>query len=253
MPRRPPPRAPARWQPIWRRPEPRSSRSTAVRATWSGRWPTGAAPSRAARSRVEEALRESERHQGEARTLRDSLAARDATIAQVLHSLGERDAQLAALQAEHAKIVPALEATSKSTTQLDADLQNARAQADARAAELQASREALAALNVQLERGESELQAARSELGAAKTQASAYLELLRTREWRRGFDQNLFREMDAQVGAADAGHGALESERDRLQAQVGRTGVQAGRSRRRDRQTAGRGGGECGDARTAGQ
>jgi chromosome segregation ATPase len=172
------------------------------------------------RSRVEEALRESERHQGESRTLKDSLAARDSTIAQVLHSLGERDAQLAALQAEHARILPALEATSKSSTQLDADLRNARAQADARAAELQASRQALAALNVQLERGESELQAARSELGAAQMQASSYLEVLRTREWRRGFDQNLFRELDAQVGAANAGHGALESERDRLQTQA---------------------------------
>jgi chromosome segregation ATPase len=172
------------------------------------------------RSRVEEALRESERHQGESRTLKESLAARDSTIVQVLHSLGERDAQLAALQAEHAKILPALEATSKSSTQLDADLRTARAQADARAAELQASRQALAALNVQLERGESELQAARAELGASQTQASSYLEVLRTREWRRGFDQNLFRDLDAQVGAANAGHGALESERDRLQMQV---------------------------------
>src|ERR1700734_3154994 len=46
----------------------------------------------AARSRIEETLRESERYQGESRTLRESLAARDTTIAQVLHSLGERDA-----------------------------------------------------------------------------------------------------------------------------------------------------------------
>ncbi|MGB6355923.1 MAG: FHA domain-containing protein, partial [Steroidobacteraceae bacterium] len=172
------------------------------------------------RSRAEEALRESERHQGESRTLRDSLAARDSSIAQALHSLGERDAQLAALQAEHAKIVPVLEATSKSTTQLDADLQTARAQADGRAAELQASRAALAALESRFKRGEAEIQAARSELAAVKTQASSYLELLRTREWRSGFDQNMFREMDAQVGAAHAGHGALESERNRLQAQV---------------------------------
>lgn len=172
------------------------------------------------RSRVEEALRESERHQGESRTLKESLAARDSTIAQVLHSLGERDAQLAALKAEHAKILPALEATSKSSTQLDADLRTARGQAEAGAAELQASRQALAALSVQLERGESELQAVRSELGASQTQASSYLEVLRTREWRRGFDQNLFRELDAQVGAANAGHGALESDRDRLQAQA---------------------------------
>jgi chromosome segregation ATPase len=173
-----------------------------------------------ARSRVEEALRESVRYQGESRTLRDSLAARDATIAQVLHSLGERDAQLAALQTEHAKIVPALEATSKSSTQLDAELQTARAKANALALELQASRDLAAALNQQLERGESEVNATRSELGAVKTQASSYLELLRTREWRRGFDQNMFRELDAQVGAAHLGSSALESERDRLRSQV---------------------------------
>ncbi len=48
------------------------------------------AATEASRSRTEEALRESERHQAESRTLRDSLAARDATIVQVLHSLGER-------------------------------------------------------------------------------------------------------------------------------------------------------------------
>jgi len=173
-----------------------------------------------ARAKVEEALRESERHQGESRTLKDSLASRDATVTQVLHSLGERDAQLSALQAEHARVVPVLEAISKSSTQLDADLRNARAQADARATELQASRETLAALNLRLERSESDVEAARSELGAAKTQASSYLELLGTREWRQGFDQNLFRELDAQVDAANAGQGALESERDRLQTQV---------------------------------
>jgi chromosome segregation ATPase len=173
-----------------------------------------------ARSRVEEALRESERYQSESRTLRDSLAARDATIVQVLHSLGERDAQLSALQAEHAKIVPALEATSKSTSQLDVELQASRAQANALAAELQTAGETVAALNAQVRRGESDANAARSELGAAKIQASSYLELLQTREWRLGFDQNMFRELDAKVGAAHAGHGALESERGRLQDQV---------------------------------
>jgi DNA repair exonuclease SbcCD ATPase subunit len=155
-----------------------------------------------ARARVEEALRESERYQSESRTLRDSLAARDAAISQVLHSLGERTAQLSALQTEHAKIVPELAATSEST------------------AELQAAREKAAALNGEIKRGSSEVNAARSELGDAKIQASSYLELLRTREWRRGFDLNLFREMDAQVGAAHAGHGALESERARLRAKV---------------------------------
>ena len=87
-------------------------------------------------------------------------------------------------------------------------------------ADLKASRDAAAALRLELGRGESEVNAARAELGVAKTQSVSYLELLRTREWRRGFDQNLFREMDAQVGAANAGHGALESERERLQSRV---------------------------------
>ena len=174
----------------------------------------------AARSRVEEALRESERYQSEARTLRDSLAARDAAIAQALHSLGERDAQLSALQAQHVKIVPAFEAASKSASQLDVELEASRAETNALAAELQTARETVAALHAQVRRGESDVSAARSELGAAKIQASSYLELLQTREWRLGFDQNMFRELDAQVGAAHAGHGALESERGFLQDQV---------------------------------
>ncbi|HXI75527.1 MAG TPA: FHA domain-containing protein [Steroidobacteraceae bacterium] len=174
----------------------------------------------AARVRAEDALRESDRHQGESLTLRDSLAARESTIAQVLHSLGERDAQLAALQSEHAKIVPVLEAKSKSTSQLEAELQSSRAQVNALAQDLKAGRDAAAALNLEFTRSESQVNAARSELAIAKTQAASYLELLRTREWRRGFDQNMFREMDAQVGAANAGHGALESERSRLHGRV---------------------------------
>ncbi|HEV7611035.1 MAG TPA: FHA domain-containing protein [Steroidobacteraceae bacterium] len=172
------------------------------------------------RARVGDALRESERHASESHTLRESLAARDATIVQVLHSLGERDAQLSALQQEHARVVPALEANAKSTSQMEADLRAARADANALGAELKASREKVAALNEQLKRSESEINATRYDLGAAKIQASSYLELLRTREWRSGFDQNLFRELDARVGAADAGHGELESQRDRLQGQV---------------------------------
>jgi chromosome segregation ATPase len=174
----------------------------------------------AARVRVEDALRESERHQGESRTLRESLAARETTITQVLHSLGERDAQLALLQSEHAKIVPVLEASSKSTAQLDAELRASRAEAAALASQLQASRDAEAALAALLKRAESDLGGARSESAVSKTQAVSYLELLRTREWRRGFDQNLFSELDAQVGAAHLGTSALETERDRLQARV---------------------------------
>jgi chromosome segregation ATPase len=174
----------------------------------------------AARARVEETVRESERHQGESQTLRESLAGRDASIAQALRSLGERDAQLTALQAEHAKMVPLLEATSKSTTQLDAELRSSRAQTNTLSQELAAGRDAADALKLELKRSASQLSTASAELTVSKSQAGSFLELLRTREWRRGFDQNMFREMDAKVGAANAGHDALEAERARLHARV---------------------------------
>ena len=47
----------------------------------------------------------------------------------------------------------------------------------------------------------------RRELNAAKARADSYLEVLRTRDWRGGFNQNLFREWDDQVDAARSGHG----------------------------------------------
>jgi len=179
----------------------------------------------AARLRAEEASRESERYQAEARTLRDSLAARDATIVQVLHSLGERDAQLSALQAEHAKVLPALEARAKSSTQLEQELLSVRGRLNTASAELKSSQDQARSLSAQLKRGESDLNAARSELALSKTQADSYVELLRTRDWRSGFEQNLFRDMDARAGAADAEREALTAERDRIRGQL--AGLQA--------------------------
>ncbi len=174
----------------------------------------------ASRTRIDEILRDYERQKSEMRTLRDSLAARDTTIAQMRQSLDERDSQLAALQQEHAQVVSALEARAGTGAQLGADLQGALARADAFSLELKVSQEASAVLNAQLKRAESRLNAALTELGAAKAQSSSYLELLRTREWRRGFDHNMIRELDAQVGKASVGRHALESERDRLQGQL---------------------------------
>ena len=137
------------------------------------------------------------------RTLRDWIAARDATIIQVRHSLDERDTQLAALQQEHAKAITALEA-----------------RADAISSQLRAHQEGAAVLKAQLERSESRLNAALTELGAVKRLSSAYLESLRTREWRRGFDQNMFQDLAARVDAAEAACGALRAERDQLFSQV---------------------------------
>jgi chromosome segregation ATPase len=174
----------------------------------------------AARSRAEEATRESERHLAEARILRDSLAARDATIVQVLHSLSERDAQLSALQSEHAKVLPALEARVKNSTQLEDELNAVRAQLQSVSADLKSSLQQADALGAQAKRQESEIRAARADLAITKTQANSYLELLRTRDWRSNFQQNMFRDMDAKVGAADAAREALKAERDQIVARV---------------------------------
>jgi formylglycine-generating enzyme required for sulfatase activity len=156
----------------------------------------------AAVSQREEAQRETERYRAELRTVRDSLAARDKTIAQVRHSLVERDTQLTALQQEQAKIVAALETRAKAT---EGELQATQTRLKAVALELKASQDAAAALNVQRERGASHLIATRTELGAVQAQSNSYLEVLQTREYRRGFDQNRFREIDAQADVAAAG------------------------------------------------
>jgi chromosome segregation ATPase len=171
-------------------------------------------------ARVEEALRDAERAQTEARTLRDSVSARDATMAQLLHSLGERDAQLYALQREHAQVVPVLEARSKASAELESELQSARGRAEQLDRDLKASRESLAELTARLRQGEAELVISRRDLLAAKAHAQVYLETLRTREWRSGFNQNLFRDWDEKDAAARSGQGALQAECDQLKATV---------------------------------
>jgi chromosome segregation ATPase len=169
-----------------------------------------------ARKRADELIRDWERYQNDIRSMRDSLAARDATIVQVLHSLGERDAQLHALQREHAKVVPALEARSQAGVLFEAEIQALQSDAEASALELKEARRSLSALAEQIKRGEHELNVTRQELSAVERQAGSYLEVLRTREWRRGFDQNRFLEWDAKMSAASAGLAVLLAERDRL-------------------------------------
>src|SRR5271154_4766975 len=107
-------------------------------------------------------------------------------------------------------LLPTLEARERTAAKLEDDLTSARTGASAIALELKSSQALTAALGAELKRSESAVSAARSDSTVAKTQASAYLELLRSREWRRGFDLNLFREMDARVGAADTGRDALQ-------------------------------------------
>ena len=168
------------------------------------------------RTQIAEILRDYERQKSEMHTLRDLLAARDTTVLQMQHSLDERDIRLARLQQEHAKLVSTVEAHVETGARLEADLQAARARIDAISAELQVGQEAAA----RVKRNESRLNAALTELDAVRTQSNSYLELIQTREWRRGFDHNMIRELDAPVGAANEGRQALASERDRLQSQL---------------------------------
>jgi chromosome segregation ATPase len=164
----------------------------------------------AARVRLAETLRDAERYQNESRALRGSLTTRDATLIQVQHSLAERDAQLNALQREHAQIVPALEERSRRGTQLEAELRTLRGRYESMAGDLKNTQQSVAALTSQLKAGKDELRSVRRELDIAKLQAATYLEHLRTREWRRGFDQ-----LDTQPDG-----GALRVERDQLRARA---------------------------------
>jgi formylglycine-generating enzyme len=185
-------------------------------------WAESLASNEAARSRGEEALLEAKRHQSDAQALRDTLSAREATIAQLRRSLGERDAQLAALQQEHARIVPLLKERADAGAQLEADLPAARMRTQAISVDLKESKEAAGRLAAQLARSESELTAERSKLGAMTTQLNSHVELLRSGEWRRGFDQDMCRESDARAQAAEMGRVTLQAERDDLQGQVRR-------------------------------
>jgi len=175
------------------------------------------ATSEAERLRSEEILRESERYQNESRSLRDSLA--------------ERDAHIAELQTEQAGMTSALEAREQAAAQLEQALLAARSRSDAlslelkasqeaAAQQLKASQEAAAELNAQLASSASRLNSVRGELGAANVQSLSYLESLRTREWRRGFDQNLVYEADSRLDAARVEGNALQTQREQLQAEV---------------------------------
>ena len=132
------------------------------------------AAAEAARSRAEEALRESERAQSEARTLRDSLAARDATIAQVLHSLrrARRAALCSAARAcpDRAGARGALAGRAPSST---AELQTSQSRGTALALEnCRPHAASISSLTTKAERSVSELTSLRAELNGMKSQAA---------------------------------------------------------------------------------
>ncbi len=135
----------------------------------------------AARARTDEARQELERVQSELRSVRDLLAARDSTIGQLRLGLGERETQLAALQADQATRVAAMDVRASAGTRLEADLQAERARSTALGAELADARSALEAAQVEIrEAGRASAEklasteaAARQEVESARKDAEA--------------------------------------------------------------------------------
>jgi formylglycine-generating enzyme required for sulfatase activity len=135
----------------------------------------------AARARTDEARQELERVQLELRSVRDLLAARDSVIGQLRLGLGERETQLAALQADQATRVAAMDVGASVGTRLEADLQAERARSTALGAELADARTALEAAQVKIrEAGRASAEklasaeaAARQEVEAARQEAAA--------------------------------------------------------------------------------
>jgi chromosome segregation ATPase len=173
-----------------------------------------------ARHAAEHALRDAENLQAEARSLKEALAARDAHVQQVLHSLSERDALLLSLQTEHARIIPELEERYRTGSQLESDLMAVRSRAAALDEELSGTKSNVVSLSDQIKRREAELAGARAELEGLKQRSLSYLETLRSRDWQHGFHLNDIREKDAELAAAQADIGLLQTERDGLKDQV---------------------------------
>jgi formylglycine-generating enzyme required for sulfatase activity len=101
-----------------------------------------------ARARADQAAADAEHFRTEAQSLHDSLDERDATLAQMRQSLGKREAQLAALSKEHAEMSSALDARTRSVTQLQDDIKAVRARESSVAADLERASSALEAEQV---------------------------------------------------------------------------------------------------------
>jgi len=99
---------------------------------------------------------EAQRYLSEASTLKESLNSRDATIVEVLHSLGERDAQLAALQQEHVKARQSLDEHGKAQLKLGDEVGSAQAKIADLARQLAASVDTATQLSTRAGRAESE-------------------------------------------------------------------------------------------------
>lgn len=199
------------------------------------------ASEQAARARGEEARRDAEQISAQLRSARQSLAARDAVLAQMRIALDESNARLAALRTQQTESSSALELQSKSGSQLTADLQDSRAQVQALASERtalrtafeseqrkrQESEQALAQKVGQFEAAvarrdelQRELHRRQTELSAGRDAAAAHAAKLKSTETDL---QSAGRRADVltrELKAAQRDLGAQGSESDKLRSQI---------------------------------
>jgi chromosome segregation ATPase len=130
---------------------------------------------REARADIEESRQNGQRLSAEIQTVRDDLAAREDMLLEALHSLGERDAELAGARCEHAKSVEHLQtATKQSVEEAEANARSAREQL---AADNKRSAAQLEALDKQAaERLQANTRKAAAELEANSRRAAEQLE-----------------------------------------------------------------------------
>ena len=84
---------------------------------------------------------------------------------------------------------------------MEAEVASVRRQLDAMTAELKVGKQAIAELTAQCKRSDSEVGRRYAPISRLQSpKPTSYLELLRSRDWRRGFDLNLLRDLDARAG-----------------------------------------------------
>jgi formylglycine-generating enzyme required for sulfatase activity len=168
------------------------------------------------RSRLDMALRDSERYQAELRAARSSMASRDKVTAHMRQTLDERDAQLAGLRREHAELSAVLESRSTSHA---AELTAARAALEQERRKNQDIERSLTDSN-SLSGAAREVLASRdrtlAELRQTLAQRDEQLGALRREQAERLSNLQSSRAQAASLAAElDAARAALESERRR--------------------------------------
>jgi septal ring factor EnvC (AmiA/AmiB activator) len=145
-----------------------------------------------------------------------ALAEKSGAAEHVRERLEEALRAIERLQSEARASREALEASSKRSAQLEVELKAAGVRIEALERERTLSAERIRQLEAAVQRGDTEAHHARREVTSAQQRAESYLELLRTRDWKRGFHLNLAREWDERAAAANAERSSLAAERDRL-------------------------------------